>query len=97
MPESHRTEISIMLTSDRELTNDEILKLGRDASAGMLQSLGASTYNRGPLTAARFRQFEWPSRRYVGLGESSEWAVTEQERQDYGRDEEEEYDEDDDF
>lgn len=95
MPTQHRTEISIVFTSDRELTADEILMTGRDMAQTALQARGSQSYARGPLTAASFRQFEWPSRRYVGLGESEEWIVTEQERIDHGYDEEDEdYDDD---
>lgn len=79
-------EITLVVTTDRDLTKDDIEILGRNAAWGLLERSGnAVRYSDHPSIAAevRFNGHKWVSRSYIGPGEYEEWCVTDEEIERY--------------
>lgn len=92
-------EITLVLTMDREPTIEEIKAMGRDAAQQILTVSGtyAAYSHRSLVRSVRHATDEWGSGRYLGPGESRDWAVTESEIEEWDQREREEYDEDDEW
>lgn len=85
---------------DREPTVEEVKAMGRDAAQHILSTSGtnAAYPHRYLVRSVRHTTNEWGSARYLGTGESRDWAITESEIAEWDqREREEEYDEDDEW
>lgn len=96
-PTPIRTDITLSIYTNRELTADDVRMLGRDAASRILDNNGTSSSNysdfsRRFVQAIRFNEFEWQSDSENNPEYRREWRVTEAEQQDW--DEEHEYDDD---
>lgn len=87
-------EVTLMVTTEEDrLTPLQLQIMGRDAAEGLLNRSGIRGMERIPeapmAISVRHLTNEWQSRRYIGAGESEEWAITPDELEGWADDDDE--------